>query len=796
MIIGELHLAPKKQNYKRMKYLFFIYISAILYLGSCKNENPRIKLVSEGTKQQSIADLKGPWQLLVDDYLVDKKENIKRTYHPFTKYSGNPVLVADKPWEGRISYVYGTVLPNEKGKGYRLWYQSWLGEYTNMYATSQDGLNWEKPELGIIDFKGSKANNIFFRRTKEDHLPQIIFTPWEKDPNRRYKLLNYDYGRTKPNNLVSGFYGAYSGDGIHWKDVRHNPVFKDPGDVSNFVWDSHKNRYIGYPKIFAPVRGFNRRCVGFSATKDFENWPSTQLILIPDEKDDSWVSLQNQRTEFYGLSAFPYESGYLGLLWIFHITDGNNDGPIYCEIVSSRDGIYWVRQEALNGNRLPILPIGPKSTWDQGMVFSTNHPLVENATIKLWYGGSNVTHDAPDDDFSRSGIGLATLRKDGFASLDASETIGTVTTKPLINLRGPLYVNANASAGSIKVEVMTADGNVVPGFSRIESEAIKSDGINLQVSWRNSKNLPDLPGALRLRFILQNAALYSFMGGKGVNLAPPVQLKELHLTFEKTDIPPKGFLFKEKALDEISDFNNSCCFHGNVSIIEDSVNSAKGVGVARFLSDTKQSSNNIELLNTTYLGPKFTLTAMVKTTSKKLTRLFSNYRGSGELVTGELLFDFDPTGDEIPGLRFVVNGQSVLSKQLKFDDGMYHQLAVTYDLGKVTFYLDGLEVGQRQLLIGAAHLSSNKTVLRYFEQPNALPEVGIYLGNNLHVGGDTGGRFVTYKDEVTELPKAQLTGFVDEILVVRSVMTAPEILQVYRTGIQSWLSAVKKLSGV
>lgn len=760
-------------------------------MGSCNNDNSRVRLYSDSKGQQSIADLKGPWQLLVDDYMVDKKENIKRTYHPFIKYPGNPVLVADKPWEGRISYVYGTVLPNENGKGYRLWYQSWLGEYTNMYATSRDGLTWEKPELGIIDFKGSKANNIFFRRTKEDHLPQVIFTPWEKDPNRRYKLLNYDYGRTKPNNLVSGFYGAYSADGIHWKDVVRNPVLKDPGDVSNFVWDSYTDRYIGYPKIFTSVRGFNRRCVGFSATKDFENWPSTQLILVPDEEDDSWVSIQNQRTEFYGLSAFPYESGYIGFLWIFRITDGANDGPIYCEIVSSRDGINWVRQEVFDGKRVPILPVGPKDTWDQGMVFSTNHPLVENNMIKLWYGGSNVTHSAPDGDYSRSGIGLATLRKDGFASLDASETVGTITTKPLKNLTGSLYVNANAAAGSLKVEVLTADGYVLPGFSRNECESISRDGTELQVSWHNNKRIPELPEALRLRFILQNATLYSFMGGEGVDLAPAAQLKELYLTFEKTDKPPARFLSEDKALNDSSGFTITYRIHGNVLIAGDSASSAKGVRAAMFRSGTKQSSNKIELLNTNCLGPKFTLTAMVKTANNRLTRLFSNYRGSGELVTGELLFDFDPTGSEIPGMRFIVNGQSVLSKQLKFDDGMYHQLAVTYDLGKVKLYLDGLEVGQGQLQIGAAHLYYNKTVLRYFEQPDALPEVGIYLGNNLNVGGDTGGRFVTYKDEVTELPKAQLTGSVDEILVVRTVITESEINQIYRKGIQSWLSEVE-----
>ena len=512
-------------NFNKIIFLFFIFITTSLSPAADKSRKAlRDSDVRDRSAQQHFAGLTGSWQLLADDYLIEKKEHIKRIYHPFTKYAGNPLIVADKPWEGRMAYLFGTVLPNEKEKGYRIWYQSWGGEYADLYAESEDGLTWEKPGLGIIDYKGSKANNIFLRRTREDVLPQVIYTPWEKDSNRRYKLMNYDYGRTKPDHLVSGFWGAYSPDGIHWTDVLQNPVLKDPGDVGNFVWDAHTRRYIGYPKIFTSVRGFRRRCVGFTATPDFEHWPATQLILAPDETDDHWVSSKNQRTEFYGLSGFPYESGYIGFLWIFRITDGDNDGPIDVELVSSRDGINWTREEALNGERMSILPVGPKGSWDQGMIFTPNHPLVENNIIKLWYGGVGATHDAPGDS-ARAGIGLATLRKDGFASLDAGSSVGMVTSKPLKNLHGLLRVNTSASSGSLKVEVLMENGQVVPGFSSGECKAVQGDGTDLPVSWQHQRYLPDSLGALRLRFILQNAGLYSFNAGEHVDLFHPERNK-------------------------------------------------------------------------------------------------------------------------------------------------------------------------------------------------------------------------------------------------------------------------------
>ncbi len=664
-----------------------------------------------GNTDENFTDLTGSWQLLVDDYVIEEKNNVVRTYHPFEKYPDNPVLVADKPWEGRTSYVYGSVLPTEEGTAYRMWYQAWTGDYVNLYATSKDGLTWEKPDLGIVDYQGTKANNLFLHRTREDHTPQVLYTPWEENPARRYKLLNFDYGRTAPDHLISGFWGAYSADGIHWQDAARNPVLKDPGDVSNFIWDSHKERYTGYPKVFAPVRGFNRRCVGFSATRDFEHWPSAQLILVPDKIDDSWAAGQDQRTEFYGLSAFPYESSYIGFLWIFQITDGNNDGPIFCELVSSRDGINWVRQEATNGKRLPILPIGPAGSWDQGMVFTTNHPLVEGDRIKLWYGGSSATHSARVDT-SRSSIGFATLRKDGFASLDAFDRLGVITTKTVNNASGTVRVNVNAAKGSFKAEVLDAAGQVLPGYGRDDCIPLTADAVDARVTWRNHAKLPEMQGGLRLRFILQNASLYSFHAGESVEIV--------------------------------------------------------------------DSEGMIGLLDNVHLGPEFTLAARVKTTQKGLFRVFSNYRGSGEFVTGELIFDADPSGKETPGLRFTVNGQSVVSKPLKFDDGKYHDFAATFDRGQVVLYLDGQEVGRGSTQLGGARLSSKQNVFRYFERPNALPEVGIHLSSELLVGSDQSERFVNYKHTDDPSARANLQGSAEDTSIERRVLSGAEIEEMYR----------------
>jgi hypothetical protein len=128
----------------------------------------------------SVDDLTGPWQLLVDDYLVASRTNVVRTYHPFQKYAGNPVLVADKPWEGTIVYIYGTVLPNENHTGFRMWYHTARTNDPNdtgdvqLYATSTNGINWTKPSLGLRSYYGSTSNNMYFTRTNQTGITSVM----------------------------------------------------------------------------------------------------------------------------------------------------------------------------------------------------------------------------------------------------------------------------------------------------------------------------------------------------------------------------------------------------------------------------------------------------------------------------------------------------------------------------------------------------------------------------------------------------------------------------------------------
>jgi len=721
-------------------YCFLWLAGVIPALCSAPTDTPR-----------SLGDLSGPWQLMVDDYLEDDKQNLVRRYHPFQKHPANPVLKPDRPWEGQVAYLLGTALPAEDGQGYRLWYHT-AESYRNLYAASPDAIHWTKPELGIVKYQGSGANNIFIDRMRESHIPMVIHTPWDPDPQKRYKLVYYDYGRTDPLHSVSGYYGAWSADGIHWSATREEPLLADPGDVGNFVWDPHQKRYLGYAKIFVARGGFRRRAIGMTWTRDFLHWPPTQLVLVPDTMDDRWITKDRQHTDFYGLSAFAYESMYLGFLWVFRINDGHNDGTIHIELVSSRDGIRWQRQE---GERLPILQLGAPGQWDDGMVHTASHPLLEGDTLKLLYGGSDQTHESPvAGGWGNCAIGLATLRKDGFASLDAGEVQGSLTTRSLRGLSGTLRVNADARRGWIKVEVLDSQGNVIPGYGRAQCQPIREDGINQVVSWQGNDQLPRSTVPLRLRFLIQNASLYAFRSSnelQPVDSRPPL---DVYLDFEAEQ--------GTSALDKsAADGRQPVRFHNAVKIIQDEARAFSGTGAAAFTGKGK-THDALQILGTRYLGTRFTLSVRVKAARKQRMRLFSSYRGTGEPTAGELIFDFNPRGGD---LRFIYNGQRVVSRSSLIRTDRYHHLEAAYDHGRVRLYVDAKLVGEGILLPGTSHLFHDRSVLRHFGSPAEVPTLGVVLGEDLRVGQDLEGRFVTHQHEDQSSPDGQLIGLIDDVRV-------------------------------
>lgn len=494
---------------------------------------------SPGEGPRPLDELTGPWQLFLDDALVEDRSGVRRVYHPFTKHPSNPIMKATEAWEDKYVYVYGRVMHQEGGAGFRMWYS--VLDFKDpaqtsrvLYATSADGLSWVKPKLGLRAWNGSTQNNLFIPRNRPNHILSVMHTPW--DAACPYKFLNYDGSF---NGLPAGYSAACSPDGVHLTDLPQNPVLTSGGDVAHFTFDPFTRQYLGYVKVSATVTGQRRRAVGLTRTGTFGAFPAElPVVLQPDAVDDLWATgagldLASHRTHFYGVSVFPYQTMFLGLLWIFRASDppgctrdcappyqGYLFGKIHLELASSRDGVYWTRIDGDPAKgRPPLLPLGQGGAWDSMMLFSANHPVLEGQTLRLYYGGCNEDHALIGTNGACS-VGLATLRRDGFASLDATTGPGSVTTKPLVGASGELLVNFRTeSGGSLRVEVQDDQGRVVPGYSAADSDVLSGDHTGKTVRWGGRSALPSFPCALKLVFLLERASLYSYSAGPGVRAA-------------------------------------------------------------------------------------------------------------------------------------------------------------------------------------------------------------------------------------------------------------------------------------
>ena len=469
-------------------------------------------------------------QLFVDDGFVGYKLGVVRTLHSARKLE-KPVLEPDRPWEGDRIYIHGTVYYDRQTQLFRMWYVTRLSpEYEHrvsgliwpwdliLYATSQDGIHWEKPDLGLHEFDGSKDNNILILNK---HSPTLIIDEEAADPANRFRMAACDWTEGK-----QGFWVADSADGLNWTEHPDNPIMVTSDEVLETMTVAREPRtgeYFGFHRRWGEGDHiFNKkRLVAVATSKDFREWSDPKLIFAPDAQDDAWVQDPGQRTEFYGMAGFCYGGQFLGFLPVFRVvrqvgyddiggetavaTQAPWDGPIEAQLVHSRDGLDWHRFE----DRSPIIPRGKPGSFDAGCILSSaSRPVVHNDEIWHYYTGVNTTHGGLMPP-KRISIGRAAWRLDGFVSLDAGTFGGVVETVPLEMSGDRLEINANAALGSTEVEVLSAAGDRLPGYGRGDCVALQADEVRHVVRWQRNERLP-ASEPIRLRFHLKDSELYSF----------------------------------------------------------------------------------------------------------------------------------------------------------------------------------------------------------------------------------------------------------------------------------------------
>ena len=107
--------------------------------------------------------------------------------------------------------------------------------------------------------------------------------------------------------------------------------------------------------------------------------------------------------------------------------------------------------------------------------------------------------------------GLAVLRRDGFASLDAGATPGVLTTRPVCFQGKRLFVNAAVNRGELAVEILDHQGRTLAPFARANCLPLTLDKTLAEVKFQGADDLSSLAGRpVRFRFHLRNGSLYAF----------------------------------------------------------------------------------------------------------------------------------------------------------------------------------------------------------------------------------------------------------------------------------------------
>ena len=450
-------------------------------------------------------------QLFVDDFLIEES-GLFRRFHQATYHQINPVLAPERDWERRDPYAETTATPaspsamvfsdgvfyDPADRRFKLWY---MGGYQQncALAVSSDGVRWERPSFDVVP-----GTNIVHTQRRDSNTVWLDLDA--REPAERYKMAAFTLDGRRLRLSTSP-------DGIHW---RARDGGGPSGDRSTCFYNPFRDVWV-FSLRAEHAAGLNRYR-RYIESRDFATaqWRDGDPVMWTgaDRHDAARPDL-HITPELYNLDAVAYESVLLGLFTMFRGERPEREKPNDVCLGFSRDGFHWDRTW-----REPFIAVSERQgDWNWGNVQSAGGCCLVVGDQLYFYVSGRA--GVPGSGFPGTcSTGLATLRRDGFASVTdrwppgrarvASGAGATLTTRPVRFSGSHLFVNADVE-GSLRIDVLDADGRTIAPFSADRITPVIGNSTRHRVAWRGQPSLDALRGQpVRFRFSLSRADLFAF----------------------------------------------------------------------------------------------------------------------------------------------------------------------------------------------------------------------------------------------------------------------------------------------
>lgn len=425
-------------------------------------------------------DIGSRLELFVDDYLIgETKGDVRRQLiKPEPK---EVVFETGEQWEGNTSGYY-TVF--QDGDLYRMIYRGWQHDEkmkaahkeVTCYAESKDGIHWEKPNLGLFGWNGSKENNIVWLGPGTHNFTAFQDDNPETPAQSKYKAFG------GVGSFGGGLVPFESPDCTHWKITQKKPVITNGAfDSQNLAfWDTDREEYRAYWRYF----GNGVRAIRTATSQDFIHWENEADLKYPDGTPTEHLytnAIQKYFRAPHLFVGFPtrYEP------------KSQQVEPI---LMTSRDGTLFHRYaDAVIPRTAPKDRNHNRSNY---MVWGMFQLPGKPKEISV-YGTENYYERTPGR------VRRFAYRVDGFVALRGGADGGQMTTRPLQFKGRELLLNYVVNpGGSLTVDVFDQTGKVIG-----KSKPLSGDVVDAPVNWTQQ---PDLStGNIQLRFNVKNADVYS-----------------------------------------------------------------------------------------------------------------------------------------------------------------------------------------------------------------------------------------------------------------------------------------------